>query len=279
MRISRHTLGISALSAALITLIAYAAPPQLQKEELIEYSSADLPRHAAQRRLAPTALSAAAGSVAAAAAPTVEEVGDVDSFGRNVKWLGLANAFITLAPSCDDPDADCQVLNPSPGATAFNFQDTVSITLPGKSAHSLLCYWFSPVLMVDYRNETAARVTARLTYSPTLTVENEVLDDPALIDPNTGAPFGGQLLTSMTSSERFEVPMEPGVQFTERTRDSAVCIAGFLSRRALVDTYGLTETQAKEFFKKPTTVRLNVQGTTQHVAFASLIFGLRIVGD
>lgn len=213
-------------------------------------------------------------------AVAVEDVGDVDSFGRELKWLGVTNAFLTLAPSCDPADpAPCQVLAPSPAPTSFNFTDTVRIKLPAKASKSLLCYWFSPVLNVNWQNATAAPVVGRLVINPTLTVENPVLADPALIDPSTGAPFGGRLETGMTSSERFEVPMAPGVAFTERTRDSAVCIAGFISRRNLIDGYGLTPAQADEFFKKPTTVKLNVRGSAQHVGFASLVFGLRIIGD
>ena len=93
---------------------------------------------------------------------------------------------------------------------------------------------------------TAAPVVARLSYSPTLTIENPVLADPALIDPSTGLPFGGSLVTGMTSSERFEVPLAPGQQLFERSRDSAVCIAGFMSRKTLMLTYGLSEAQAKD---------------------------------
>ena len=118
-----------------------------------------------------------------------------------------------------------------------------------------------------------------LTYSPTLTVESEVIADPAMIDPMTGAPFNGRLTTAMTSSERFEVPLAAGQQLNERSRDSAVCIAGFLSRRALVDSYGLTSAQADQFFKKPMTVRLNVNGSVRLVEDGHLTFGLRIVGD
>jgi hypothetical protein len=211
---------------------------------------------------------------------TVGDVGDVDSFGRNLRWLGVTNGFTLLATSCDPADpTPCKELAPVPAVTAFDFPDIARIALPKKATHSLLCYWYSPVLTVNWQNATAASVVGRLAINPTLTVENPVLADPALIDPSTGAPFGGKLETSMTSSERFEVPMAPGVTFTERTRDSAVCIAGFLTRRNLIDGYGLTPAQADEFFKKPTTVRLNVQGTAQHVAFANMIFGLRIIGD
>ncbi|WP_147653396.1 hypothetical protein [Vulcaniibacterium gelatinicum] len=219
----------------------------------------------------------------AAAGVTVEDVGDVDSFGRNLRWLGVTQMNVRLTDDCSAtppaPGAACTELLPAPALTSFNHQDVASITLPPKATHSLLCYWLSPFLTVRYDNPTAAPVVARLTLSPTLTVENSVLDDPALIDPTTGLPFGGRLRTGMTSSEMFEVPLAPGVAFTERTRDSAVCIAGFLNRRTLVDTFGLTDAQATEFFKRRTTVRMNLTGSARYVADANLIFGFRIIGD
>ena len=281
----KHVLALSLAAAALASVAVFAQKGGPSKHEIAEAVSSDLPAGRSAQRLARKAsdgVAAKSGS-SRAAAPTVEDVGDVDSFGRDVIWLGLTSAFINLSDTCpidpDNPDELCQVLAPAPAPTAFNFGDAAHITLPGKSTHSLLCYWFSPVLNVNYSNFGATRVLARLRYTPTLTVENPVLDDPALIDPTTGAPFGGQLLTSMTSSESFQVPLEPGISFTERTRDSAVCMAGLLSKRALVENYGLTDAQAKEFFKQPTTIRLNVSGIAQHVGFASLIFGLRVVGD
>lgn len=281
----KHVLALSLAAAALASVAVYAQKGGPSRHEIAEAVSSDIPAGRSVQRLARKAgeVAAAKSGSSRAAAPTVEDVGDVDSFGRDVIWLGLTSAFINLSDTCpidpDNPDELCQVLAPAPAATAFNFQDAAHITLPGKATHSLLCYWFSPVLNVNYSNFGATRVLARLRYTPTLTVENPVLDDPALIDPTTGAPFGGQLLTSMTSSESFQVPLEPGVSVTERTRDSAVCMAGLLSKRALVDSYGLTEAQAKEFFKQPTTIRLNVSGIAQHVGFASLTFGLRVVGD
>jgi hypothetical protein len=70
-----------------------------------------------------------------------------------------------------------------------------------------------------------------------------------------------------------------GLRITERTRDSTVCIGGLVSRSALVDTWGLSDAQAKEFFKHKTTLRLNIDGSAQYVDSASMYFGLRIVGD
>jgi hypothetical protein len=153
------------------------------------------------------------------------------------------------------------------------------VTLPRNAANSLLCYWFSPFLQIDYDNPTATAVVARLSYVPTVTVENPVLDDPSLIDPNTGLPFGGSLLTGLTSSERYEVPLAAGQHSFQRDRNSAVCIAGLVSKQALMQNYGLSEAQARQFYRKPTTLRLNVEGSAQFVGDASLYFGLRIVGD
>ena len=272
-------LALGTLALALVSLLASAAQSPQQRVAVQEARSADLLPNDRQRALSVRATPVAADK----AGPTLEEVGDVDSFGRQVRWLGLTQMDITLADTCPPPgttpNSACAVLDPPGAVTSFNFDDVARITLPAKSADSLLCYWLSPFLTTTYDNPTAAPVIARLNFSPTLTIENPVLDDPALIDPMTGLPFGGSLLTGMTSSERFEVPLAAGMQLSERKRDSAVCIAGFVSRRSLVQNYGLTEAQAKEFFKKKTTIRMNITGSAQYVQNALWIFGLRVVGD
>jgi hypothetical protein len=236
---------------------------------------------AAPRHAGPEASADVPTRHAAKGGPSDAEVGDADSFGRNVKWLGVADMNVTLVDDCSgtDPESRCQVLAPGAGVTAFEFEDIGHIALPERASNSLFCHWFSPVLDISYANPTAAPVVARLTYNPSLTVENPVLATPGLIDPTTGLPFGGRLRTSMTASERFEVPLPPGMALSERQRDSAVCIAGFLTRKSLVELYGLSEAQAREFFRRPTTVRLNLSGSAQYVQFASLYFGFRIVGD
>lgn len=284
----KHILGLAVAAAALASVGVFAQRSGPTRDEIAEAVSVDLPAGKAQQRLALKAsdigaAKAANTSAARAAAPTVDDVYDVDSFKRDVIWLGLTSAFINLSDTCPtdpgNPDELCQVLNPAPAFTSFNFTDAAHITLPPKSAHSLLCYWFSPVINVNYFNPGATPALGRLRYTPTLTIENPVLDDPALIDPTTGVPFGGSLLTSMTASESFQVPLDPGMSLTERTRDSAVCMAGFVSKRALMESYGLSEAKANEFFRKTTTIRMNVSGQAQNVGFASLVFGLRVVGD
>jgi hypothetical protein len=279
MRKSHHRLALLVAAAGLTTLLVHASQRDLRRGPALDAVSPDLPLTPQQRRL-----SAHAGVKVAvpriATTVTDAEVGDSDSFGRNVTWLGVTSAFVNIGSPCDPADpTPCQDLLPAGAATSFAFNDAAHINLPAKASHSLLCYWFSPVLSVQYDNPGAAAVVARLSYSPTLTVENPVLADPALIDPTTGVAFNGSLLTSMTSSEHIEVPLAPGMQLFQRTRTSTVCMAGLLSHKALVENYGLTATQADNFFKSPTTIRLNVSGSSRYVSAASFVFGLRIVGD
>ena len=279
-RIAAVLLAGAAAATTAATVWAYTRPSEQVTLEPVK-QGADIPASSRQRKLSLSAAKAGTPISISAVAVTDEDVGDSDSFGRNLRWLGLADMAVELTDTCPgtDPDAGCQVLNPAPAVTPFAFEDLGHITMQGKSTQSLLCYWFSPVLTVRYANPTANPVLARLRYSPTLTVENPVLATPGLIDPTTGLPFDGKLITGMTSSELFEVPLAPGVAFTERTRDSAVCIAGSISRKSLADTYGLSDAQIKEFFKKPTTVRMNISGSAQYVESASLYFGLRLIGD
>jgi len=284
MQLTHRVFAVTALSAALLSLVAYASQSAPARSDAIDRNSADLLPSAAKRSLAVTARGALpAGLVTTNAAPTLDDVGDVDSFGRNVTWLGVTQAEVDIADACPiigaDPAAACFVPNAAPATTTFAYNDLARIALPAKATNSLLCHWFSPFLTVDFYNPGASPVVARLRYSPTLTIENPVLADPSLIDLTTGLPFNGKLLTGMTSTETYDVPLAAGQQLTERYRDTATCIAGFITKRALTDTYGLTEAQAKQFFKKPTTIRMNISGSVQYVQDANLIFGLRVVGD
>jgi hypothetical protein len=289
MRKPRRYLAIGALSAALASLVAYAAQPSLQRVLSTPHAAAaatDRPQSRLPAR--PGTARPPVGNpipfpLPVPGTPTREDVGDPDSFGRPLKWLGVTQADIHLSEDCSLPEhqyegSHCQQTLPAQ-TTFFSFQDTGSITLPGNAAHSLLCYWFSPLLALAYENPGTEPVTASLIYRPRLTIESEVLRDPSLINPRTGQPFGGSLSTAMSSNEQINATLLGSEQRYEAQRDSNVCIAGFLTRRSLVDMYGLSEAQAQEMFRKPMTIRLDVSGQARYVPEASLTFGLRIVGD
>lgn len=219
-------LALCAVVVSWVAHAAHAAQSPASRDAMVEKFSADLLPDANARKLAvrPAQL-APAGMVGAMAAPTLEDVGDVDSFGRNLTWLGVTQGNVELThagcPSPANPDASCVALNAAPALTSFAFNDVARVVLPPKATNSLLCHWLSPVLTITYENPTAAPVVASLAYSPTLAIENEVLNAAGLIDPTTGLPFGGRLRTSMTASERFEVPLVAGMTLNSRERDSA----------------------------------------------------------
>lgn len=216
--------------------------------------------------------------------PTVDEVGDVASFGRNVRWLGVvstprAYASTDCAPILAQvPGADCRQITNTATYTILDFERIASIRLPAKASNSLLCHWLSRTVNVRFNNPTAAPVQGRMVYTPYFTVENPVLDDPALIDPTTGAPFGGELNISLGSEDEI-VALLPNLPTSQTRRDAMVCQYGMVSKRTLVETYGLTPAQADSFFANPTTVWVGMYVQTRYAENVSFNAGLRIVGD
>ncbi len=282
MRKSRRYLAVGALSTALVSLVAYAAQPSLQRASSAEaVTTAAAPPQSDSPASVWVPPRVPIPFPTFPAPPTREEVGDVESFGRPLKWLGVTQANVYLSRDCAAPqhhDGNCE--QTAPAYTQFSFQDVgESITLPGNAAHSLLCHWLSPMLAIDYENPGTQPVTASLSYSPKLRIESEVLLDPGLVDPNTGRPFNGSLLTPMSSSEYLSTIVLGGEQQFDLQRDTNTCIAGFLTRRQLVESYGLTEAQAAQVFRKPLKISIQVEGQAAFVAEAQLAFGLRVVGD
>jgi hypothetical protein len=216
------------------------------------------------------------------AAPTVEDVGDPDSFGKNVTWLGLAQTLgVAILDDCtgSDPAVErCLVRAPAPAPTSFNEADLATINLPGKATKSLLCFTFTPSIALQWQNPLATPATARFSANAVINIDNPVLDDPALIDPGTGLPFGGTLSLGLSTYHDSHT-LQPGEFESKNLFLTRACIAGLVSKRALVENYGLTDTQAKEFFKKPMTLRFGARGTVALTDYASYFYGIRLYGD
>ena len=271
----------TALFAALLApAVALAAPPP----EADTFRSPPLADSlaAGQQAIAREAKPAKAGAIAPTAL-TIEEVGDPDTFGKPLKWLGLVSINLLLTDNCSpvagEPALEnCIQLAPAPAATPINAPDLASITLPGRSAETLLCHWQTPIVSYSLANYTGAPAQYAFRLSPTYRFESEVLDDPALINPATGLPFGGSLSTTLTSVNRFGTlqPDDYEVQYESGTR---MCIGGVLSQRSLVQQWGLTEAQARRFFRRPITIVMGLSGNARLVESASINFGTRFIGD
>jgi hypothetical protein len=223
---------------------------------------------------------------AQAAPPTAEEVGDPDSFGRDVIYLGNAQtANVALQADCTPdpmfppaPNDRCIVLNAQPAATTFNEDGLATLSLPAESTKSLICFALTPNVNYEFFNLTGvSQPNARYNARAVITIENEVLNDPTLIDPNTGLPYGGKMtLPLSTYSESRSIAA--GEREQKSMFLSRHCIGGLVSKRSLVGS-GLSETQAKQFFKKPMKFTFGASGTVQIVDFANYFYGIRLYGD
>lgn len=220
------------------------------------------------------------------AAYTDEQVGDANSFGRGVNFIGtVQSGVLRIAPDCTPdpmfppgPKDQCVVPDAS-GLTFVNFPDMGKVLIPGKSTKSLFCHWQTPFSVSIYNNATGVyQGNARTNFTATYKIENEVLNDPTLLDPNTGLPYGGFFNTSL-SALRDGRSLQPGESQVFRDNYTRVCLGGLISKRNLIGSYGLSEAQASQFFKKDTTITIGITGGTRHVSDGSLIIGTRFVGD
>jgi len=222
-----------------------------------------------------------------ASAPTVDDVGDVDSFGRNVQYLGVTQtANVELATDCTPdpnnppgPNDRCIVLAAAPGTTTVDEEELATMNLPAKATHSLICFAVTPFITFEFNNTTGVpQPSAVWNLRPTIRIENEVLNDPALIDPTTGAPFAGAITVALgTYSENRSLAVDE--RATRTTTQSRACIAGIISKNALTQTYGLSDSLASQFFKKPISLHFGASGLARLIDFGNYFYGIRLYGD
>jgi hypothetical protein len=230
---------------------------------------------------------AGAAAKVGAAGVTANDVGDADSFGRNVTWLGVAQTSqVILQADCTPdpanplgPNDRCVTLAPAPGTTSFDETELAVIKLPAKATHSIVCHSLTPLETFQFNNTTGvSQPSAAFNATITVRVENEVLADPALIDPATGLPFGGSFDVSLpTYRENRSLAADERAQ--KQLILTRACIGGLVSRSALVQGEGLTDAQADAFFKKPITLHFGVRGNARLVDFALFTAGIRLYGD
>lgn len=215
---------------------------------------------------------------------TAADVGDADSFGRNVHFLGVAQSgTVSITTGCPPPDPNfpddrCVEAAPPPLTTAARERDIGRMTLPGKTANSLLCHSITTLPFWTFSNSTAAPGVASFTYQASFTIESDVLKDPSLIDPNTGLPFNGSFdVVFGIITDRQTV--QPGDFVQRRQGFTRGCIGGLVSKSGLMQIFGLTAAQADDFFKKPITIRLNMNLSSRFSDNSFVLYGLRVFGD
>lgn len=225
--------------------------------------------------------------------PTVGDVGDTDSFQKNVRFIGDASGFLTLSSSCPastpatspspspSNSNQCFVIDPTPGnTTPFSAPNIDRINLPSGAAKDVIYPVLTFFTSYQFQNPTGAQVpNALFTYSATLTIYSAVLNDPSIIDPNTGLPAGGAL-TFVFSPDRFDVDRSLEGNERARTRlDYTRAANAGIAKAALISAGTLTQHQGDDLFNKPMTVRMDVTGSVRYVTDASVTFNMRLFGD
>ena len=101
----------------------------------------------------------------AALSPSNADVGDGDSFGRSVNFLGYAQtAGIAITQDCTGwPEGTCAVPDPNFSYGSIEkMGDEAVIRLPARSARSLLCFTTTPFGFASFINTSATRQGANM---------------------------------------------------------------------------------------------------------------------
>jgi hypothetical protein len=211
--------------------------------------------------------------------------------GHEVTYLGsIHTPYIYLQDDCTpgpsrpprQPGDRCVVFSQT-ADTAFQENALRTLVLPPSASQTLLCFNVTPSILRNYENRSGATGFARFGAYPEITVENEVLDDPALIDPRTGLPFNGRFKrTLLTYSEIRALPS--GHKDSTQFMLSQDCLSGdstgtgAVTRQFLINL-GLSPAQAAAFFAKATTIRLGVFGTGRMITDGHYRYSISVLGD
>ena len=226
----------------------------------------------------------AVGFASIATAQTAADVGDLDSFGRNVIYLGSTQiGRIFLQPDCTPdpavpPEEGSRCITVPPDGAGFNESNLATIRLPARATRSMVCFSLTPTVNFAFSNTTGSRQTALFSARTVVTVESSVLNDPGLIDPNTGLPYNGRM-TIPLSTYSESTTLDPGEREAKQLYLSRNCVGGLISRSSLQGTHGLSALQASLFFSRPITLSFGAVGSAQSVESASYVYGIRLYGD
>jgi hypothetical protein len=211
------------------------------------------------------------------------ETGDADSFGRPLRWMGVVTTQpITIQENCPPPQPGlpCMAVNLDIyGQEIGEFRDLGRITLPPRSVNSTLCHWVTPNVRATFANFLSpSPIDVSLRITPSITVSNDVLKAPGLVDPDTGQPLNGKL-ELFVNPIRLEQRLGYADQQSQTYSATRTCVNGILTRRMLTEVYGLSPRQANAFFNKPITLSTNATVVTEHVMLGTALYSIRFVGD
>jgi hypothetical protein len=261
---------------------------QLNNEVLSEAREARaeiLKQHRAERRAQDQLGKRSARTESAAASITDAEVGEASSFNKNARFFGIATSgFVVLDPVCDPvalelgPDDRCLVVDPNSATTQVGtFNDIGRVTLPGKLADNVIYLIGNHNTNFVLLNPTGSSANALITYSPSITIESDALNDPAAIDPFTGAPMNGSYTTGGLGSKNSSGTLAAGANSVQTESYSRANTNGL--SRTFWAALGLPPTVINNIYKKPMTIKLNVTVRARRVESGLFTFSTRLFAN
>jgi hypothetical protein len=221
--------------------------------------------------------------------PSTADVGDAGSFGHPALYMGAASGFIHLRAACTPAptpvppatanDDQCFVLNPSPATTTFDAEDICRIKLPKKATRTII--YPAVNFFIDYQlfNQSGVdQPSAFFDFSAELIIESDVLLDPSIIDPTTGLPANGKLVSGFGYAYTDNRSMKDGDR--QHLHETLVRVGNAGVNKGQLVLSGLSQSVVDDLFASAMTIRMNVTGNAKFVTNpASITCNMRLFGD
>lgn len=276
-------IGITIICAVALPIAAQKSTSKTDKREITEMRK-EMARDMRNE------VSRSSDVAASAAAVSATDVGEVDSFDKGVKFMGIASSGVIYVYSSCDPavllsdlglvlgvdDRCLAAANPAVTTTAV-FDDVARINLPAKANANILYMINNHTLNWQFQNTTVGNVSATMSYSPRVTIESIALNDPAAINPDTGLPMNGSYTTTGNGTKSITqtlVPAEFGSFVESYSRANTAGLS-----RTFFAAIGLPNNIIDELYKKPMTIRLGARVSVRNVPFGQFFYTARFLGN
>lgn len=220
----------------------------------------------------------------------VADVGEPDSFGKNVKFLGIAmTGVIYVYYSCDPAvllaeldltlgaDDRCLAHTVGGATSTGTFNDLGRITIPGKSADNVIYFIINNTVNNEFQNNFSNGLPVFFSYIPRLTIESTALNDPTALDPTTGMPLNGVLTVSTGGAKQFAKTIPANDSEFSFDSYSRASTRGFA--RSYFEDLGLPNNVIKQLYKQPMTIKLGMRVTVRGVFFGQYLYAMRLMGN
>ncbi len=222
--------------------------------------------------------------------PVPADFNDTDSFGKEVKFLGsLYAGTVFIAPTCSTPDVPPNLAPDDkclPKALNQNIPSTVftdpawQITIPGKAVKNVIYLMMNNSVVFDNSFGPGNTLGGQgiMSYSLVVTIENEALNSPLAINPNTNTPMNGVFETGLPGT-KFRSRIFTAGSF-EQEVDSYASVNGRGISRAFWRDVGLPDSVIDNFYKKDTTLKFGIRVSQfGAVAFGQYFYTFRAIGQ